>query len=150
MKLPERAQAGVKGLRVVTMLLATGLVIALALGLQSGAGRGPIPSLAAEEADAYLAIALDVRRGRREARKAGWAVARWPAWPAIDSALGSVGWSMETYMRVEAQLGAARVKLQEPELCAREYLASSAPAEHVAIVRARLDRLVEVQAPLSD
>lgn len=145
-----------KGLKLGVILAALALVVAvLVLGREGAAplGEPQDPALTAAELDAYLGIALEVRRGRKQAREAGVAPLDWPEHPAVKGPLDRAGWTMEDFVRVEGQVNAARLALLDPKLAERDPddpYSRPVPEEHLELVRPRLEEVRAAQAPLPE
>jgi hypothetical protein len=130
------------------LFVAAGIVVmAVAIFRRAGAEARP---LLAEEVLTYVEVAPAVRRERRDARRRDVPPARWADQPALRDALDAVGWSMDDYVRVEGQVTAARLRIEDPELFAREFSPADAPDPAVAAVRPLLEAVRRVQAPLPD
>jgi hypothetical protein len=138
--------------RLGPLLALLALVIAAALALRScGAdGGSPPPPLTAAALDSYLRVAPAVRRERHRARAEGQAPSRWHERPGFEEALRAVGWELADYLRVEGQVAAARLAVEDPALFAREFRPEDAPPAAVELVRLRLDDVRRVQAPVSE
>jgi len=110
--------------------------------------EAPPPPLTAEALDAYLRAAPTLRAERHRAAAEGAAPGTWADRPGFAEALDAVGWSLDDYLRVEGQVSAARLRLEDPEIFAREFRPEDAPDAAVALVQARLDAVRAAQAPL--
>ena len=132
--------------------VAARLLVLVALGgcAACGPDAPEPPALTASALDSYLSIAPAVRRARHAARIAGEQTSRWNDRPAMIEALASVDWTPDDYLRVGGQVSAARLRIEDPALFAREFKPRDAPDDHVALVRQRLEDVRRVQGPLSE
>jgi hypothetical protein len=105
--------------------------------------------LTAKELDAYLSVAPTIRSERHAAAAEGARAAAWSSRPGIQRALESVGWTMQDYLRVEGQVSAARLRLEDPEAFEREFRPEDAPEAVVDLIRPRLAEVLRVQRPFT-
>ena len=139
------------GFRVLPVIAVVALVIiGMKASRHDGPSRTPDTPLTAAELDAYLTVALEVRGGRREARLADWKVEQWPEHPRVASALSSVDWTMNDYVRVEGHVSNARLAITDPEAFQREFAKGDAPDDHLELVRPRIEEVLVAQGPLPE